>query len=155
MHWSHNMITSTREHTTCAWIRADICPLDGAISSKNSRNIIGARRSQDLRPPSPIMVSGRKRPGNLILGLFSPRPAEGTGGRLHLFGTKSPSRSLQVCLSRNRSSRTYRTPAWRLRDPCVGGKWWKEVESGTALSSIQSASATRLEVSKYHIMITC
>jgi hypothetical protein len=31
------MTTSTREPTTCAWIRADICRHGGAICSKNSK----------------------------------------------------------------------------------------------------------------------
>ena len=35
--WSRNVTTSTREPTTCAWIRADICRQDGAICSKNRK----------------------------------------------------------------------------------------------------------------------
>jgi len=35
--WSRNVTTSTREPTTCAWIRVDKCRQDGAICSKNSK----------------------------------------------------------------------------------------------------------------------
>ena len=56
--WSCNVTTSTQEPPTCAWIRADIWRQDGAICSKNRKlsHIIGARGSQDLRSPSPIMA---------------------------------------------------------------------------------------------------
>ena len=54
------MTTFTREAPTRAWIRADIWHQDGAICSKNRKlpHIIGARGSQDLRSPSPIMAPG-------------------------------------------------------------------------------------------------
>ena len=32
----HNMTTSRREPTACAWIRADVCRQDGATCSKNA-----------------------------------------------------------------------------------------------------------------------
>ena len=34
---SRNVTTSTREPTTCAWIRADVCRQGGAICSKNRK----------------------------------------------------------------------------------------------------------------------
>ena len=51
--WSRNVITSTREPPTCAWIRADIWRQDGVICSKN-RKIVPYHRCARI---SRLMVS--------------------------------------------------------------------------------------------------
>ena len=47
--WSGNVTTSTREPFTCAWIRADIWRLDGAICSKNRKIVPYHRCARILR----------------------------------------------------------------------------------------------------------
>ena len=67
--WSRNVTTFKREPTTRAWISANIWRQDGAIVLKIVKlsHIIGARGSQDLWSPSPIMAPGSKVFPTLIL----------------------------------------------------------------------------------------
>ena len=69
--WSSNVLTSTREPTTCAWIRADICRQDGVICSKN-RKIVPYHRCARI-PRLTVSIPNYDSWFHLILMCFSLR----------------------------------------------------------------------------------